>query len=123
VTHELIQWMDAKGLTAAEVAARLGVQAQTIRNWRSSGVPARKFDHLRQIMAEWDAHASGRLSGLIIRPTPEELRAWNQAALDAGLLIEDWAIEGLNTLAEEITPRTLKVAEDPADYRAKRRGE
>lgn len=123
VTEELIRWMEIKGLSSADVAARLGVQPQTIRNWRSSGVPARKFDHLRQIMSEWDSHGQGRLSGLLIKPSPEELRAWNQAALEAGQLIEDWAIDGLNQLAEEAGPKMLRVAEEPPSYRVKRKGE
>lgn len=123
VTRELIEWMDARKLSAAQVAERLGVQAQTIRNWRACGVPARKEDHLRQVMAEWDARPGAALGALLLRPTPEEFRAWNQAALEEGKLIEDWAIEGLNRLAEEEVeeePR-LRVAEDPPEFRVTKR--
>lgn len=109
-----------------DLAERLGVGVQTIYNWRSAGVPERKIPHLRQVINEWDARSSGQLGALVVRPTPEEFRAWNRAALDAGQLIEDWVIQGLNELAEESMeePPQLKVAEDETPYRAvKRSGE
>lgn len=101
----------------------MGVNIKTVYNWRTLGVPPRKESHLRQVMAEWDARAGSALGALLLRPTPEEFRAWNQAALEEGKLIEDWAIEGLNRLAEEEIeeePR-LRVAEDPPEFRVTKR--
>lgn len=119
--QELIDWMDAKDLTAQDFAERLGVQAQTVRNWRSAGVPERKVDHVRAVMAQWDSHPSSRLGALVVRATAMQFRQWNRAALDRGMLMEDWAAEALDEMARE-TP-LLRVAEDPADYRVRNRGE
>lgn len=53
-------WMDARGLNAAEVAKDLGTEEQTVRKWRSQGVPDRRRPHVERYMAEWiDPSASG----------------------------------------------------------------
>jgi hypothetical protein len=46
-------WMDARGLSAATVAKDLGTEEQTVRKWRSQGVPNRRRPHVERYMAEW----------------------------------------------------------------------
>lgn len=50
---DLKDWMDARGLSAAQVAKELGTEEQTIRKWRSQGVPDRRRPHVERYMAEW----------------------------------------------------------------------
>lgn len=50
---DLKSWMDSRGLSAAEVARSLGTEEQTVRKWRSQGVPARRLPHVVRYMAEW----------------------------------------------------------------------
>ena len=45
--------MDARGLSAATVAKDLGTEEQTVRKWRSQGVPNRRRPHVERYMAEW----------------------------------------------------------------------
>jgi transcriptional regulator with XRE-family HTH domain len=46
-------WMDQRGLSASDVAKSLGTEEQTIRKWRSQGVPERRRPHVERYMAEW----------------------------------------------------------------------
>lgn len=46
-------WMDARGLSAADVAKDLGTEEQTVRKWRSQGVPDRRRPHVERYMSEW----------------------------------------------------------------------
>lgn len=122
---ELAEWMDSRSVSAEALSKRLGVKMQTIYNWRSAGVPARKQDHLRRVMNQWDLHPDSQGQAFIVRPTADQFREWNRAALERGELVEDWALRSLDELAAEELAESdkrpqLKVAETPPEYRAKR---
>ena len=104
--NEFREWMDARGLKADDVAAKFDVSPQTISHWRSQGVPDRRLAHVRYIMNSWEgaprsAPAAAGMQTLVIHPTRDQFRNWNTAALRQGLLIEQWAIEGLDRMAGE----------------------
>lgn len=50
---DLKQWMDARGISASEVAKALGIEEQTVRKWRSQGIPPRRISHVERYMSEW----------------------------------------------------------------------
>lgn len=114
------EWMDQNRLRAEDVAAALQVSEQTIHNWRSSGVPARRVPHVQAFMESWvdprerdrDA-ATGqlhtptrvpeelRLDAFIMRPGEEEFDDWNRAANAAGLTVREWITDTLERAARE----------------------
>ena len=110
--------MDSHKFRAADVNTRFGVSIQTIGHWRSQGVPPRKQPHVNYVIACWSNPTAAELgSTLLLKPTASQFRTWNQAALDEGQLLEEWAIAGLDEYAGELaTAAPLKVAEDPAAY-------
>jgi len=116
-------WMDQRGLTSKAVASALHVEEQTIRHWRSLGVPNRRLPHVKKFMEEWDAAIPQseieklREQAIILHTSREQFRAWNLAALEEGKLIEDWAIQGLERLArnqQNKTPIRLAAEDTPA---------
>jgi hypothetical protein len=98
-------WMDEHGLTARTVAHELNAEEQTIRNWRSQGVPKRRQPHVELFMKEWDSRQGNAPAplgqNLVLRPSEDQWTAWEEAALAAGEKVTDWAINGLNQLAAE----------------------
>jgi hypothetical protein len=96
--------MDENHLKAPMITEHFGISEQTIHNWRSMGVPPRRQEHARRLILEWNNRKTGSPLGarLILNPTEDEFRLWNQAALESGQLIEDWAIQGLTNLAEDL---------------------
>lgn len=113
-------WMDEKKLLAETVGKALDVSPQTIRNWRASGIPKRRHEAVRRLMREWDFKANAQIgSRLSISASDKQFRSWNAAALAEGMLIEDWARDGLDQLAQENDrqPKThLKVADASTNY-------
>jgi hypothetical protein len=100
--NTLKAWMDEKGVTPEEAARIFGKTVGTIRNWRSLGVPASQREWVEQRMAEHTG-ASPAVEARATLPlvvTREKFRAWNQAALDAGKVVEDWAVDVLDEAAE-----------------------
>jgi transcriptional regulator with XRE-family HTH domain len=112
------EWMNSKELKAKDVCKRFGVSVQTIAHWRSKGVPARKQPHVNYVISCWGNPAAAEIgSALLLKPSSSQFRRWNQAALHAGLLLEDWAIDGLDQFAGELgIESTLKVADAPRTY-------
>lgn len=53
----------------------------------------------REETRQANAETSFRNQNLVVEASPEEFRAWNAAAMAAGMLIEEWALEGLNRMA------------------------
>lgn len=106
-------WMDARGLSSADVARDLGTEEQTIRKWRSQGVPDRRRPHVERYMENWSSDINrpsvsdeaiktmlASQQNLVLRPEPEEFNAWCQAfKLSNARNLEEWAMEGLNRLA------------------------
>lgn len=116
---DLRAWMEHMKLKGPQVAPRLGISIQTLRNWRCSGIPPRKREHVAQVMADWDKIQSS-LTTLQIRASSEQFTRWNWAALHKGKLIEEWAREGLDEIARgSISIQTAAVAEEPTPYSAK----
>lgn len=99
------EWMDSNHLKAGDVATALHVEAQTVRNWRASGIPLRSQARVAEWMATLNREKAGdpanELQGqtLLLFPSPTEFQAWGLAALASGKLIPDWAKDGLNHLA------------------------
>lgn len=128
---EFRKWMDARKLTAAEVGEALGVSAQTVRIWRSQGIPPRREPHVAKLMEEWETRqrAAAELGKLILRPSEDQFRRWNRASITGPRpqTVEDWAMDALEAAAaEDLEAESgLKVAEEPPEYRAqeKRSGE
>ncbi len=85
-TNQFKQWMDERGLSAADVAKSLGTEEQTVRKWRSQGVPDRRRPHVERYMAEWidastlAAKAESETSILRIEFTDEEMDEVSQAS-------------------------------------------
>lgn len=62
------------------------------------------------IQAAEKARATGPspdLEKIILQPTTTQMDAWNLAALEAGMIIRDWAMEGLDRLAAEHHGETI----------------
>ncbi len=93
-------WMDGLKLKSPAVASRFGVTEQTIRHWRSQGVPPNRQDFVSRIISDWDKTPT---TGIPIRvfATDEQFDAWSQAALADGKVLKDWATDGLDLLARE----------------------
>lgn len=128
---EFREWMDSQKLKVTAVASRFGISEQTAFNWRSKGVPVGRQEFVTRTIAEW---SSGSAIGprLHVQATDAQFRAWNMAAMEAGKLMEDWARDGLDEMAQEyfsnpqlslqlrVGPKLLsKVAEEPTPYRTK----
>jgi transcriptional regulator with XRE-family HTH domain len=112
---DLRTWLDAQGLSAEKAAAIFGVEAQTIRNWRSSGVPERRRLQVEQVMANYKPPETGMTldATITIHPTWEQLQCWMDAARSVGKSPLEWAQEGLDAMARELLPDYDKAAEDP----------
>lgn len=105
-SEEFRDWMDQRRLSAPQVAEALHVSEQTVRHWRSGGIPPRRQPVVKEWMRAFDQRADVQVADLrkqtlIIEPTRDEFRSWNQAALLDGKLMEDWIKDGLNRLAQE----------------------
>lgn len=102
----LKEWMDANNVSKKEACKRFGISMQTLYNWRSVQVPDSKQAHVNYVIACWEKPTAASLGQtLLLTPTPEQFRHWNHVANKIGLLIEDWAITGLDKYAEEIEAR------------------
>ena len=93
--------MRAKDLRAEQVGKHLNVSAQTVRNWRVSGIPPRKQLQVREMIANWDQRPAALLGRIILSPTPTQFDNWNDAAMAKGLRISEWAVKGLDKLAKD----------------------
>ena len=118
--HFFREWMDQNRLRAEDVAGALQVSEQTIHNWRSSGVPARRQPHVQAFMDAWvdprerdrdaatgqihtptQVPAELRLDAFIMRPAEEEFDDWNRAANASGLTVREWITDTLERAARE----------------------
>lgn len=101
---DLKTWLDARGISSDDAAKLFGVEPQTIRNWRSSGVPERRRLHVEAVMANHGkAGEPGprMLTEITIRPSLPQLQSWHNAAQSQGKDLETWTIDGLDQLAAE----------------------
>lgn len=123
-TNDFREWMDARGLKAEEIAPKFDVSPQTISHWRSQGVPERRKAHVNYIMSSMgtpEPAAPSIRQTLILQPTPEQFRTWNLAAIsqDKPMLMEEWAVQGLDHLAAEWEGK-LRIAQETAADREER---
>jgi len=97
---DLIAWMDRLQVSPEDLARRAGVTVKTVYNWRTTGVPKRKEEHLRRLMQTWTSSPESIGGSFVLRPTAAQFRQWNLAALDAGQVVEDWILAALDELSE-----------------------
>jgi hypothetical protein len=123
-TDTFFTWADNHRVTRDQIADATGNSKQTISNWRSNGIPKGKQLGCQSLIDQHhqQTHAPQTGNSLNFMPTHAQFKRWNQAALEKGQLIEDWAFEGLEQLADKHFSKQLKlaeedeVAEDPAPY-------
>lgn len=143
--NEFKEWMDSRGLRTKDVAESLHVEEQTVRNWRSQGVPERRLPHVRKFMSEWEPTTPPSVEpisdaavddlatspqNLVLYPTADQFDTWTAAfKYSNARTLKEWAMDGLNSIAsgkarlpvkyptadEEPLPYP-RVAEDPTPY-------
>ena len=128
---DFLRWMNSKKLKSEAVCVRFGASLQTIRHWRSKGVPKSRQEFVLNTIAGWDTGSTGGPT-LYIYASKQQFRAWSEAARDEKKILEDWAMEGLDEMAKEYFskkgPRpltqneeeTLRAAEEQAEYHARK---
>ena len=119
--NEFRDWMDRNGIKTSDLTGPLQISEQTLRHWRSKGVPERRQSHVNYIMASWATPAAPLGQTLILHPTTDQFKKWNVAAISGPQpkTIEQWAIEGLDQLAAEAEDEAQHlslVAEDATSY-------
>jgi hypothetical protein len=134
-SNEFKEWMDERGLKSQDIAADLHVEEQTVRIWRSQGVPPRRQPHVAKYMAEWTdpsqrgagaaivslgdttADSMERLlkDQIVLTPTPAQYDQWDRASRAANApTFKDWIVDGLDRLAEkELGHENHGAAETP----------
>lgn len=106
-------WMDERGLSAADVAVGMRSEEQTIRKWRSQGVPDRRKPHVERYMREWssprreitdaEVQAFRAKDAIVITPEPEQYDRWDRASrVDGAETLKEWIFTGLDRLADEV---------------------
>jgi hypothetical protein len=99
---EFAKWMDDSGMNLETAATHFGVSQQTIYNYRStSGVPASRDEFVRLRMREYlEKQGIPELpSRVVLEPSRKQWRAWGHAALAAGQILDDWALDALDIAA------------------------
>ena len=133
---DFAKWMDEAGMSLVEAAAHFGVSEQTVYNWRSTrGVAESKVEWVLSRMREYlSSKSTVELPDRItLEPSKEKFDEWNRAALFAGKILREWAVDVLDEAAAEqgdeshlqtgssVTPYpvdpapSLKVAEPTAE--------
>lgn len=117
-TKDFREWMDRNNLTSESLAPLINRSKGTIENWRSQRVPDRARTELTAFMERYDAEKAAEAAKELVdvinlEVTPEQFDSWNKAALEEGLIIREWAIKGLDEMAQEefsnITPLPKKA--------------
>ncbi|MEK7951644.1 S24 family peptidase [Luteolibacter soli] len=138
--HSFREWMDQNRLRAEDVAGPLQVSEQTIHNWRSSGIPARRLPHVQAFMTAWidprdretdrepgrdrdattghfhtptQVPAELRIDAFIMRPAEDEFDDWNRAANASGLTVREWITDTLDRAAREFKRTGRLPGEQP----------
>lgn len=113
-------------MTSKSLAPLINKGEQTLNNWRSQGIPERDSvrAHVSAFMEKYDSEKIAEIATIDVinlEVSPEKFDQWNRASLEAGLIIRDWAIQGLDRMAREEFAKVTdfpKVAEDEATYHA-----
>jgi hypothetical protein len=113
-TQDFKEWMDERGLKAADVAREMRVDEATVRNWRSGGVPARRLPHVQAFMASWvdpstvapvkslqDYFPPGSM--IHLTPDQDQFDRWTAAFKKSSEpTFREWAEHGLDRIADEV---------------------
>lgn len=119
-TKEQIKaWLASIGADRAWLGEKLGVTKRAVDNWLSSNkdIPELKLAIIRHLMNHETPARQFIAQPLVIHPTKEQFNEWNNAWRESEFpTLEDWAIQGLDQLAAELTAQnspenTLKVAD------------
>lgn len=126
-------WMNERGLKTKNVASDLHVEEQTIRIWRSQGVPPRRMPHVERYMLEYDAkkaaaevtaeaiEAFKNSDQIVLKPTQQQYDRWDQASRKSGAKsMKEWISNGLDAMADrELSPLVVsEAAEEVSPYPA-----
>ena len=117
-TETFFAWAATNGIDRNQIAEATGNSAQTISKWRSIGIPKGKQLGCQSLIDQHklDAYKEIRHS-IPLQPSHAQFRRWNQAALDQGKLIEDWAFNGLDLLADEhFREQNIALAAEDQDH-------
>lgn len=106
-SEEIKMWLRSTGHNRAWLAERVGVAAQTVNGWLSSGknIPSRRRAQIEALMGAADASAPAPHSVLVLNIPADEFDKWNAAAMAQGLLIREWAER---VLAQATGPGSLE---------------
>ena len=123
-TEKFFAWMDSAELKPKDIAPELNKQVQTIFNWRSKGVPKSQWVACEAVMERHHSAGKGgadEKTVFIVKPSYDQFQNWNRAALEVGKVMEEWAITGLDALADEAAVKALAVADKKDEYPSKKR--
>jgi hypothetical protein len=114
--NEFRDWMDARRLKSSDVCYALHVSEQTIHQWRSSGVPARRVPHVEAFMRDWVETAIPAAepfsqsvaeyfspgSSIVLTPGEDRFDRWTAAFKSSPCkTFKEWAETGLDLLATQ----------------------
>lgn len=112
-TNRFFCWYLSDEVNKSKVAKELKNSETTIGKWRSRGVPTGKILACQSLMDKSHQKQMEELrNNLILRPTYDQFKRWNKKALDEGKIIEDWALEGLEKMADDYFESLPLVAEE-----------
>ncbi|MGJ8678624.1 MAG: S24 family peptidase [Akkermansiaceae bacterium] len=114
----LIKWMSENDHTNEWLADKLGVKLPTISSWRSNRpIPSKAIYIIKDLMdKDKDKEIEELRNNLILRPNYDQFKRWNEKALSEGKIIEDWAFDGLEAMADEYFSPISLLAEEEASY-------
>lgn len=116
LTHEFFDWARAREVDLADLAPAFGLShVNSLRNWRTAGIPKAKHDLARDIMATW-GRKPVKNEGLNLEFSPDEFDEVCRAALSEGKIPREWAISQLLRLAEKNEQDILAAAEEQKQF-------
>lgn len=99
-TAQFFLWADANNIGREHIAKATGNSKQTVSNWKSVGIPKAKRLECQDMMnSSKQPELEEMRNRIVFELERGQFTRWNQAALDAGKTIEDWAFEGLEQMA------------------------
>lgn len=119
-TVEFFQWVDNLKGGVKDASQMLNKSSGTVANWRSIGIPKNSIPACKMVMHEDQvSQIKQARSNLVMQPTREQFNRWNQAALNRGQILEEWAFSVLEEAAEtDLKESQTLVAEGSPNYNA-----
>lgn len=96
---EVKAWLKRLSLSRDWLADKIGVSKRTVDNWLSSSIdiPERSAAMIRQIMDDSEKMAEGISTNIFsVECTLDQFRRFSRAALEDGMILEDWALQILD---------------------------